>query len=146
MCPDRSLYCLSSSSTREPTFSYLLKARNKHEWTSERMLFQPRKDIIIHNFSRISPPKLIYCPVWYVCRTKWRIWRYDWSDRLSLKLFAKGQFPMDKTKPDFNTKMRGYKSLYAIRVCAHHTLHKKSADCLWLLPAVNRGKNLCKSL
>ncbi len=37
---------LSSSGTSEPiVFSYLLKAQNKHERTSERILFQPRKDV-----------------------------------------------------------------------------------------------------
>ncbi len=28
-------------------------------------------------------------PVWFVCRTKWQIQRYDGSDRLSIKLLAK---------------------------------------------------------
>ncbi len=29
--------------------------------------------------------------VWFVCWTKWQIWRYDWSDGLSIKLPAKEQ-------------------------------------------------------
>ncbi len=42
-------------------------------------------------FSSLSPPKLIYSPVLFVYQTKWRIRRYDWSDRLSVKIFVKGQ-------------------------------------------------------
>ncbi len=30
--------------------------------------------------------KLIYSPVWFVCRARWQIRHYDWSDRLSIKL------------------------------------------------------------
>ncbi len=57
-------------------------ARNKHEWTSENILFQLRKNISTHYFSSSSPPTLIYSPVCFVCRTKWQIWYYD---RLSMK-------------------------------------------------------------
>ncbi len=32
----------------------------------------------------------INSPIWCVCQTKWRIWHYDWSDRLSIKLPVKG--------------------------------------------------------
>ncbi len=35
----------------------------------------------------------MYSPVWFDCRTKGRIQWYDWSDRLSIKLPAKGQLP-----------------------------------------------------
>ncbi len=37
------------------------------------------------------PLTLIYSPVWLVCRTKWQDLCYDWSDRLSVKLVAKGE-------------------------------------------------------
>ncbi len=101
MCRKRSLYCLSSSSIREPIiFSYLLKARNKHEWTSESILFQPWKDVNTHTFSSLSPPKLIYSPVWFVCWARWRIRRYDWSDRLSIMLFSNCQL-MDRSGVDY---------------------------------------------
>ncbi len=43
------------------------------------------------NYSSLSPPTLIYSPVVFVCQAKWWIWCYDWSDRLSVKLPAKGQ-------------------------------------------------------
>ncbi len=45
------------------SFLYLLEAWNKHEWTSQRILFKPRKDVNTHNFSSLS---LFYCPVWFV--------------------------------------------------------------------------------
>ncbi len=32
-------------------------------------------------FSSLSPPRLIYSPVWFVCRTKWQIRHCDWSDQ-----------------------------------------------------------------
>ncbi len=35
----------------------------------------------------------MYSPVWFDCWTKGRIQWYDWSDRLSIKLPAKGQLP-----------------------------------------------------
>ncbi len=70
------------------SFHIYFKAQNKHEWTSEHILFQPRKDINAHS---LSPLNLIYSPVWFVCQKKWWIRHYDWSDRLSVKLFAKGQ-------------------------------------------------------
>ncbi len=40
--------------------SLLVIAQNKHEWTSEGILFQPLKDVNTHNFSNTSPPMLIY--------------------------------------------------------------------------------------
>ncbi len=46
------------------------------------------------HFSSLSPPKLICSTVWFVCQTKWQIRFYDWLDRLSIKLLAKGQFCM----------------------------------------------------
>ncbi len=71
---------------------YLLNAQNKHEWTSECILFQLRmKDINIQHCSSLSPPKLIYSPVRFVCWASWLIWRYNWSDRLSIKLFGNCQ-------------------------------------------------------
>ncbi len=70
------------------SFLYLLEAWNKHEWTSQHILFKPRKDVNTHHFSSLS---LFYCPVWFGCWTRWWIQHYDWSDRLSIKLFAKGQ-------------------------------------------------------
>ncbi len=54
-------------------------------------LFQPRKDFSTHYFSSLSSPKFIYSLVWFACRIKWRICRYNWLDRLSVKLPAKGQ-------------------------------------------------------
>ncbi len=45
-------------------------AWNKHEWSSEGILFQLQKDVNTHHFSSSSPPTLIYSPVWFVCRTK----------------------------------------------------------------------------
>ncbi len=47
-----------------------------------------------HHFSRLSPPKLIYFPVWLVFQARWWLRRYDWSDHLSIKLFANGQFSL----------------------------------------------------
>ncbi len=44
-----------------------------------------------HHFSSLSPPMLIHYPVWFVCRTKWQIRCYEWSDHLSINLFVKGQ-------------------------------------------------------
>ncbi len=38
-----------------------------------------------------SSPTLIYSPVWFVCQTIWQILCYDWSDRLSITLLAKGE-------------------------------------------------------
>ncbi len=43
----------------------------------------------IHNIHKST--EVIYSPVWFVCQTRWRILRYDWSDRMSIKLFVKGQ-------------------------------------------------------
>ncbi len=71
--------------------SILIIKRNKHEWTSEGLLFKPLKDINTHHFSSSSPLTLIYSPVWFVCRTKWQIQRYDWLDPLPIKLPTKGQ-------------------------------------------------------
>ncbi len=50
--------------------SILIIKRNKHEWTSEGLLFKPLKDINTHHFSSSSPLTLIYSPVWFVCRNK----------------------------------------------------------------------------
>ncbi len=86
-------YSASVKVASEPiVFSYLLKAQNKPKWTSEGILFQPHNiDFNTHHFSTLSPPILIYSPVWFVCQTKWWIQCFDWSDRLSIKLPAKGQ-------------------------------------------------------
>ncbi len=40
-------YCKASvQAAHEQVFSYLLKARNKHEWTSEAILFKWWEDIL----------------------------------------------------------------------------------------------------
>ncbi len=79
------------------SFRIYLKHELKQEWTSECILFQPRKDVntqfyaIRIHFSSLSPPKLIYSPVWFVCLARWWILRYYWSDRVSIKHFENGQ-------------------------------------------------------
>ncbi len=45
-------------------------AWNKHEWTSEGILFQPWKDVNTQHFLNSSPPTLIWSPIWFVCWTK----------------------------------------------------------------------------
>ncbi len=72
---------------------FLFLALNKHEWTSEGILFQPRKYVNTHHFSNSSQLTSIYSLVWFVCLSekKWQIWLYDWSDCLSIKLPAKGK-------------------------------------------------------
>ncbi len=80
------MWQITRASVQAIVFSYLLKAWNEHEWTSEGILFQPRKDIITHNVSSLSPLKLIYSPVWFVCRTKCWILHYDRSECQSSSL------------------------------------------------------------
>ncbi len=46
---------------------------------------------IVENVSSSSQLMLIYSTVWVVYWTKCQIQHYDWSDRLSVKLLAKGQ-------------------------------------------------------
>ncbi len=67
----------------------LVIAWNKHEWTSEGILFQSQKDI-----SSIFQVHRCYSALrsGLFLRQKWQTQRYDWSDHLSIKLHAKGQF------------------------------------------------------
>ncbi len=70
MCRDRSLYHLSSNKWTDRLF-ILLKA-----WMN----------IIKYFFSAVERHyflillKVIYSPAEFVCRMKWRILRYDWSE------------------------------------------------------------------
>ncbi len=48
-------------------------------------------------FSSSSPPSLIYSPVWFVCRTKCQIYRYDRSDRPSIPAMRHTRFKSIKT-------------------------------------------------
>ncbi len=62
--------------------------RNKHEWTSEGILFQLRKDVNTQFFKFNSTDvNLLSC---LVCLSD-KILRYDWSDHLSIKLPVKGE-------------------------------------------------------
>ncbi len=61
---------LSSSGTSRHLVSVLVISWNKHEWTSECILFQLRKYINAHHFSSSSPLMLIYSSLWFVCWTK----------------------------------------------------------------------------
>ncbi len=79
------LSCSASvQAAREPSIFFLYL---KHEINMN----EPQKDVNIHHFSSLSPPKLIYSPVWFDCRTLWWILCYDCSDCLSIRLPAKGQ-------------------------------------------------------
>ncbi len=55
---------------KEFSFTILVIAWNKHEWTSEGILFQLWKDVNTHHFSSSSPPTLSSSPVWFVFLTK----------------------------------------------------------------------------
>lgn len=50
-------------------FLIIIIAWNKHEWTSEDMLFQPRKVVNAPNF-QIQIHRRTYSPVWFVWRRK----------------------------------------------------------------------------
>ncbi len=73
----------------------------------------------IHNFSSLNPPKLIYSPVWFVCKERWRIRRYDWSDRLSIKLFANGQLGISCESQKISTHRfsNGFKKNFFMWIC-----------------------------
>ncbi len=60
---------------------------NEHQ----NVFYFTRRKTTTQNFSSLSPPKLIYSPVGFVCRARWRIQCYNWSDRLSIKLCVNGQ-------------------------------------------------------
>ncbi len=66
--------------------SLLVIAWNKHERTSEGILFQPRKVFQVQVHRRWST----LLSGLFVGQ-KWQILQYDWLDRLSIKLPEKGQ-------------------------------------------------------
>ncbi len=80
------------------TFSYLLvMAWNIHEWTSEVILFQLQKNVNTQFFKFKFTDVNLLCTVWLVCWTKWQILHYDWSNCLSIKVPAKGQFQTENS-------------------------------------------------
>ncbi len=78
MCRDR-LYCLSSNGTRELIvfFNICLKHEINMNEHQNVFYFNLGKTWIHNIFQVLSPPKLIYCPVWFkkkkiVCLSAWR--------------------------------------------------------------------------
>ncbi len=89
-------------------FSYLLvMAWNIHEWTSEVILFQLQKNVNTH-FFKFTDVNLL-CTVWLVCWTKWQILHYDWSNCLSIKVPAKGQFQTENSMYNSEKSTHDYK-------------------------------------
>ncbi len=57
--------------------TYFISTAERHQYTPFLMFKSTEVNLLIS--------------VWFDCRRRWQIRRYDWSDHLSIKLFANGQ-------------------------------------------------------
>ncbi len=92
MCRDSRIIVVQAACEVIISSALLVTAQNKLEWTSEGILLQTWKDVNnTHHFYKFKfiDVKILSWQFFFFCQTKWQIWCYDWSDRLSIKLMVK---------------------------------------------------------